>query len=124
MQILKSSFYISNIILFIFYLFPGSILGCITLNDCDTQPQLTKNFFMVSSNHLYVFLALSTLGIIAFNKKLRKVLIYLIFISIILELAHIFIPKRDFDIPDLFGNILGVLLSLLLIKIFYFRRIK
>ena len=124
MQILKGSFYFINILLFIFYLFPGSVLGCLFINDCDTQPQLTRNFIFISSNHLYVFLLISLLGIFLFNKKLKKILIYLFSISIILELLHLIIPKRDFDIADLLGNIIGVMLSLILFKLFIFRRLK
>ena len=35
---------------------------------------------------------------------------FLVFISIILELLHIVIPVRAFQIADLFGNFIGVIL--------------
>ena len=123
MKILKNSFYFSNIILIIFYLFPGSILGCFLYNDCFIQPQLTRDF-IVSSNHVYVFFILSTLGFISFSKTLKKITYYLILLSIVLELLHIIIPSRGFEVEDLLGNILGVLLSLILFKLFIFRRLK
>ena len=123
MKILKNSFYILNVILIIFYLYPGSILGCFLYNDCYVQPQLTKDF-LVSSNHFYVFFILSAIGFLSFSKDLKKISYYLILLSILLELLHIIIPNRGFEVADLLGNILGVLLSLILFKLFIFRRLK
>jgi|TARA_B100000315_G_scaffold181244_1_gene170094 VanZ family protein len=123
MKILKNSFYFSNIIIIIFYLYPGSILGCFLYNDCFIQPQLTRDF-IVSSNHVYVFFILSTLGFISFSKNIKKITYYLILLSIVLELLHTIIPNRSFEVEDLLGNILGVLLSLILFKLFIFRRLK
>ena len=123
MKILKNSFYILNVVLIIFYLYPGSILGCFLYNDCYIQPQLTRNF-IVSSNHFYVFFILSVIGFLSFSKDLKKISYYLILLSILLELLHIIIPNRGFEVADLLGNILGVLLSLILFKLFIFRRLK
>ena len=123
MKILKNSFYVLNIFLYIFYLFPGSILGCILYNDCYIQPQLTRDF-LVSSNHFYVFFILSGIGFLSFSKNLKKISYYLILLSILLELFHIIIPNRGFEVEDLLGNILGVLSSLILFKLFIFRRLK
>ena len=123
MRIIKQLFYFSNFVLFIFYLYPGSILGCFIYNDCKIQPQLTRDL-LVSSNHVYVFFVISVIGFIAFKNKLKNLFIYLIFISIILELCHLVIPERGFEIPDLFGNIIGVLLSFLILKIVYKGRHK
>ncbi len=123
MKILKNSFYFSNIIIIIFYLYPGSISGCFLYNDCFIQPQLTRDF-IVSSNHVYVFFILSTLGFISFSKNIKKITYYLILLSIVLELLHTIIPNRSFEVEDLLGNILGVLLSLILFKLFIFRRLK
>ena len=123
MKILKNSFYILNVILIIFYLYPGSILGCFLYNDCYIQPQLTKDF-LVSSNHFYVFFILSVIGFLSFSKDLKKISYYLILLSILLELLHIIIPNRGFEVADLLGNILGVLLPLVIFKLFIFRRLK
>ena len=123
MKILKNSFYVLNITLIIFYLYPGSILGCLLYNDCYFQPQLTRDF-LVSSNHFYVFFILSVIGFLSFSKDLKKISYYLILLSILLELLHIIIPNRGFEVADLLGNILGVLLSLILFKLFIFRRLK
>jgi VanZ family protein len=115
----KFIFYLSNIILLVLYLFPGSLLGCYLYNDCQLQPQLTKDF-LVSTNHLYAFSLLSIIGFFTYNdlKKLNFLNIYLVLLSIILEILHIFIPARGFEFPDLFGNLLGVLI-ILMINFFY-----
>ena len=123
MNYIKQFFYLSNVVLFIFYLYPGSILGCLIYNDCKFQPQLTRDF-LVSSNHVYVFFIISILGLIAFKHKLKNIFIYLICISIVLEILHLIIPERGFEIADLFGNIIGVIISFLVFKIIYKGRLQ
>ena len=115
----KLIFYISNFILLVLYLFPGSLIGCFLYNDCQLQPQLTKDF-LVSTNHLYAFSLLSIIGLFTYNnsKKLNFLNIYLISLSIILEISHLFIPVRSFELSDLLGNILGVVI-VLIINLFY-----
>ena len=115
----KFIFYISNFILLVLYLFPGSLIGCFLYNDCQLQPQLTKDF-LVSTNHLYAFGLLSIIGSFTYNNsnKLNFLNIYLILLSIILEISHIFIPIRSFELSDLFGNLLGVII-VLIINYFY-----
>ena len=39
---------------------------------------------------------------------------YLIFLSITLEIFHLAIPERSFQWSDLFGNLLGVIVVILL----------
>ena len=114
----KKGFYSSNIMLIIFYLFPGSILGCFLYNDCYIQPQITRDF-IISSNHFYAFIVLTSLGLFSFHntKKINFLIFYLFLLSIILELFHIIIPNRGFEMSDLFGNIVGVLLVILIYKI-------
>ena len=123
MNYIKQFFYLSNVVLFIFYLYPGSIFGCLIYNDCKFQPQLTRDF-LVSSNHVYVFFIISILGLIAFKHKLKNIFIYLICISIILEILHLIIPERGFELGDLFGNIIGVFISFLVFKIIYKGRLQ
>ena len=114
----RIGFYSSNIILIIFYLFPGSILGCFLYNDCYVQPQITQDF-IISSNHFYAFIILTSLGVLAFHntKKIIVLSVYLFLLSIFLELFHIIIPNRGFEMSDLFGNIVGVILVILIYKI-------
>ena len=117
-KILILGFHTINLILIIFYLYPGSLLGFFLYNDSSIQPQITRDF-LISSNHFYVFIILSISGIIAYNKTTRiNVLItYLFLLSIILEFFHIIIPNRNFELSDLFGNFLGVVLIVTFYKI-------
>jgi glycopeptide antibiotics resistance protein len=114
----KIGFYSSNIILVILYLFPCSILGYFLYNNCYIQPQITRDF-IISSNHFYAFILLTNLGVFSFHntQKINFLIIYLFLLSIILELFHIIIPNRGFEIGDLFGNIGGVILGILIYKI-------
>ena len=123
MNYIKQFFYLSNVVLFIFYLYPGSIFGCFIYSDCKNQPQLTRDF-LVSSNHVYVFFIISILGLIVFKHKLKNIFIYLICISILLEIMHLIIPERGFELGDLFGNIIGVFISFLVFKIIYKGRLQ
>ena len=122
-NIVKYLFHASNIVLIVFYLYPGSIFGCFIYNDCKAQPQLTSDL-VVSSNHVYVFFIISLLGFIAYSEKsaFKKVILYIFFISFLLELAHLVIPERGFEIKDLAGNIVGVVISLIIFLIFKFRK--
>ena len=118
MNIIKQIFYLANISIFILYLSPCSLLGYLINKDCKLQPQFTGDF-IVSTNHLYAFLIVSIIGFLTFNKSNQYIYIsfYLIFLSLLLEVLHYFIPERTFQFPDLFGNLLGVLIILIL---FYF----
>jgi VanZ family protein len=117
-KILILGFHTINLILIIFYLYPGSLLGFFLYNDSSIQPQITRDF-LISSNHFYAFVILSISGFIAYNKTTRiNVLIkYLFLLSIILEFTHIIIPNRNFELSDLFGNFLGVVLVIIFYKI-------
>ena len=115
----KFVFYLFNTILIFLYLFPGSLLGCYLYNDCKIQPQLTANF-IISTNHLYAFFILSAVGFFTYNKsnQLNFLIIYLILLSIILEMFHLIIPSRGFELTDLFGNLIGVLIVIIINYIF------
>ena len=114
----RIGFYSSNIILIILYLYPGSISGCFLYNDCYVQPQITQDF-IVSANHVYAFILLTSLGLFSFHntEKINFLIFYLFLFSIILELFHIIIPVRAFEVSDLFGNILGVILVVFIYKV-------
>ena len=117
-KLLIPAFHAANLILIIFYLYPGSMFGYLLYGDSSIQPQITRDF-IISSNHLYVFIALSALGIIAYQdtRKIKIVTMYLFLLSIVLELAHIVIPVRGFEWVDLFGNIVGVIFVTIIYKI-------
>ena len=122
-NIFKIIFHFLNIILIFFYLFPGSIMGWFLYNDLSRETRITKdftsNFIDISSTHFYVFFILSFFGILSYlkHKKLNLLIKYLLLLSVILELFHLFVPQRSFQFDDLFGNILGVFFVLFVYKI-------
>ena len=118
-NILKITFHFLNIITIFLYLFPGSILGWLFYKDLTKQPQLTDDFISISSNHFYVFFVLSITGILSYSKhkKFNLLIKYLLLLSVILELSHLLIPQRSFQLGDLFGNILGVVVTIVIYKI-------
>ena len=115
----KIIFYSSNFILMLEYLFPGSLLGCIIFNNCKIQLQITP-YFLISTNHLYSFLILSLIGFYTYknSKYLNILTIYLLVLSVILEIMHYFIPNRSFEYQDLFGNLAGVIITIILFNLF------
>ena len=117
-RLLILGFHSINLILITFYLYPGSIFGYILYGDSSIQPQLTRDF-IISSNHLYIFIAFSALAVVAYQntKKIKFVIVYLFVLSISLELFHFIIPSRAFEMSDLFGNILGVIFVIIIYKI-------
>ena len=46
--------------------------------------------------------------------KVKFLITYLFSLSIILELFHLIIPNRGFEWSDLFGNILGVTIVIII----------
>ena len=121
---LRILFHILILILIILSLYPGSILGFLLYGDFRLQPQVTKDFLYISSQHLYVYLLVSALGFFSYlrDEKFNLVVIYLFFLSIILEVAHLVISERSFQIVDLTGNILGVLIAYTIVLIYKFWR--
>ena len=117
----KTTFHVFNIGMILIYLYPGSIFGWLLYDDKQKQPQLTADFLIFSSNHFYVFMALSCLGLFSYYKNKVKILfLYLFFISLFLEFCHILIPQRSFEYQDLAGNILGVFFILIIFTLFHF----
>ena len=114
----KIIFYLSNFILILLYLFPGSLIGCFLYNDCKLQPQITRDY-IISSNHLYAFVILSLIGFLTYknSKKIRYLSAYLITVSIFLEIFHNFIPERSFEYSDLFGNLAGVIIVIIVFNL-------
>ena len=118
MKITKIFFHFINLVFLTLYLYPGSIFGYLIYGNLSKQPQVTPDFYF-SSNHVYAFFIVSLIGFIS-NTNKKFYTIYFIFLSIFLELSHTIIPNRSFQFEDLFGNILGVLISIIIIKIYYY----
>ena len=119
-KLLKVICHFTNITLILLYLYQGSIIGYILYNNFTKQPQISRDFLSISSNHFYTFLFFSIIGILAYinDKKIDFLIKYLFLISIILELFHLIIPTRAFQLSDIFGNILGVLVAFIIYKVF------
>ncbi len=111
----KIIFYSINFCLIFLYLFPGSLLGQVFYGSKKIQPQITPDF-IISSNHFYVFTLVSIVGFLTFIKINQKkiLMIYLISLSIVLELLHLLISHRTFQWADLFGNLTGVIVVILI----------
>ncbi len=111
----KIVFYTTNFFLIFLYLYPGSLLGQLIYGNKNLQPQITPDF-IISSNHFYIFILVSIISFFTFLKiNQRKILIsYLIILSVCLEFLHLIIPERAFQWSDLFGNLLGVIVVILI----------
>ena len=114
-SILKLSeyvYYFSLIILFILYLYPGSLIGYFLYGNLEQQPNLIPNPIGTSINHLIFFSYLTTSALII-RPKVKNILTdykIILFISFILEILHFIIPNRAFEFYDLLANMLGVLI--------------
>ena len=124
LKLIKYLYYFSLISLFIMYLFPGSLIGYFFYGDLEKQPDLIPNPIGNSINHTLAFFYLSLLGLINFirDKKFYQTVIFLISLSVILELSHYLIPKRSFQFLDLFANLFGTFLAIIIIM--FYKRYK
>ena len=118
-NLLEFSYYFSLVILFILYLFPGSLIGYFLYEHLAQQPDLISNPIGTSINHLIFFICLSSLAFITRvrKKKFINSFQFLLFISILLEILHYFIPNRAFEYLDLSANFIGVTFTYLLIQL-------
>ena len=120
--ILKYIFHFSVLFLIIISLWPGSLLGFLFYGDWGKQPDLVENPFGTAINHFIYYIYLSLLGFFIYlkNENFKKLVYGLFFLSITLELLHFIIPNRSFQLADLLGNIFGVMVAYLVIKIYLF----
>ncbi len=123
-SIVRYLFYISFAGLLVLYLFPGSLIGFFLYGDFSRQPDIIPNPLGTSINHALAFFYISIIGLMSYLnlKSFKQILIFLIVFSVLLELSHIFIPNRSFQSLDLFANLLGTLLAIVII--FLYKRLK
>ena len=123
-RIVRYLYYFSLLGLLILYLFPGSLIGYFLYSDLGRQPDLIPNPLGTSINHALAFFYLSMLGLISYlnETSFTKVLIFLILLSLFSELSHLVIPNRSFQYLDIFGNLLGTLIAIVII--FLYKRFK
>ena len=125
-KFLKFIFHISVLFLIIISLYPGSLLGYLLYDDFGQQPNLIENPFGTTINHFICYAYISLLGLFLYLRmeNFQRVFYGLLFLSIILELLHFIIPNRSFQLGDLIGNILGVIVAYSVVKIYlYFNKI-
>ena len=117
---LKFIFHTSVILLIVLSLFPGSLLGFLLYGDLYQQPNIIDNPFGTSINHFISYFFISLLGLFLFSKSenFQKLALGLIILSIILEILQFIVPNRAFELYDLIGNFLGVVVAYLLVKIY------
>jgi len=114
-KIIEYLYYFSLIVLFILYLFPGSLIGYFLYGNLGQQPNLIPNPIGTSINHLIYFSYITLLASIV-RPSIKNILTNyksILVISIILELLHMVIPNRAFEIHDLLANIMGVIIVLI-----------
>ena len=116
-RLIRFLYYFSLIGLLIIYLFPGSLLGYFFYGDFRQQP-----YGGTAINHFIAFFYLSTLGLFSYKTSFNQTAIFLLVLSIVLELSHLIIPSRSFQSLDLIANLLGTLLAIVII--FFYKRLK
>ena len=119
-KLLKFIFHISTLFLIIISLYPGSLLGYLLYGDLSQQPDVIKNPFGTTINHFIYYAYVSLLGFFLYlkNQNFQKLVYGLFILSVILEVLQFIIPNRSFQLGDLIGNILGVLVAFLVVKIY------
>ena len=121
-KLLKPIYYISVLFLIIISLYPGSLFGYLFYGDLGQQPNLIKNPFGTTLNHFIFYVYVSMFGFFLYSgtKNFKKLVYCLFFLSAILELLQLIIPNRSFQLGDLCGNILGVIVAYSVVKIYLF----
>ena len=117
-KLVEYSYFFSLVILFILYLFPGSLIGYLLYGNLGQQPDLISNPIGTSINHLISFIFLSSLAFIVRvrERKFINSFQFLLLASILFEILHHFIPNRAFEYYDLLANFIGVTFAYLLIQ--------
>ena len=123
-RIVRYLYYFSLTGLLVLYLFPGSLIGYFLYGDLGHQPDMIPNPMGTSINHTLAFFYLTIIGLISYlnQTSFYKILIFLVTLSLFLELSHLFIPNRSFQSLDLFANLLGTFFAIVII--FLYKKFK
>ena len=118
LKLLEYIYYFSLVILFIIYLFPGSLIGYFLYGNLGQQPNLIPNPIGTSINHLIFFSYITILAFLV-RVKVKNILTNyktILFVAFISEILHLIIPNRAFEFYDLIANMLGVLIIIFIKK--------
>ena len=90
------------------------------IDPLGKQPDLIENPYGTTINHFMYYLYVSLLGFFLYlrTESFKKLVYVLFFFSIILEILHLIVPNRSFQLSDLLGNILGVVVAYFVVKIY------
>ena len=117
-------YYFSLFVLLILYLFPGSLIGYLLYGNLGQQPNLIANPIGTSINHLIFFSYITVLAIIV-RVRVKNIFtnyLVVIFISCVLEILHLIVPHRAFELYDLIANFTGVVIILLINSLIKWRK--
>ena len=109
-------YYFSLLVLLILYLFPGSIIGYLLYGNLGQQPNLIDNPIGTSINHL-IFFSFITISATIVRLRIKNILtnyLFILFISGVLEILHLIVPNRAFELNDLLANFIGVVIIILI----------
>ena len=115
-KLIEYVYYFSLLVLVILYFFPGSLIGYLLYGNLAQQPNFIPNPFGTSINHLIIFSYITLLAIIirVKEKNILNNYLFIIFISCVLEIFHLIVPNRAFELYDLLANFTGVVIILLI----------
>ena len=119
-KLLKFIFHISVLFLIIISLYPGSLFGYFFYDDLYKQPNFIVSPLGTAINHFISYICISLLGFFLYlrNRNFKNLFYGLLILSIFLEVFQFIVPIRAFQLSDLFGNVLGVLVAYFLVKIY------
>jgi len=123
-KLTKYVYYFSLLVLLILYLFPGSLIGYLLYGNLGQQPDFLANPIGTSINHLIFFSYITVLAITV-RKKVKNIFTnyrVILFISCVLEIFHLIIPNRAFELYDLIANITGVVVILFINSLIKWRK--
>ena len=105
-------YYFSLLVLLILYLFPGSLIGYFLYGNLGQQPNLIANPIGTSINHLIFFSYITVLAIVV-RLRIKNIFtnyLFILVISCVLEIFHLIVPNRAFELNDLLANFTGVVI--------------
>ena len=115
-KIIDYFYYFSLLVLVILYLFPGSLIGYLLYGNLGQQPNLISNPIGTSINHL-IFFSYITVLVTIVRLRIKNIFtnyLFILFISCILEIFHLIVPNRAFELNDLLANFTGVVIIILI----------